>query len=123
MTEANVRRLHNPLYNETKYPPMPPRIRLAAECWERVWWLTFVSPVTDVSGIDSIVERFETDTVKLRAQMRTQRRLCITVKSTGLDEQSEFEIAMMVMSMLQREFGSIERVEDRLASVWPIDDF
>lgn len=123
MTEANVRRMHAPRYSDKQYPPMPPRIRLAAQCWERVWWLTLVDPMTAPDRLAPLVSRFETETVNIRAQMRTQRRVCFAVTTQGLDEQSEFEIAMMIMSLINREIGEIERVEDRPVTMWPIDDF
>ena len=123
MTEASVQRLHSPLYSKSKYPPLPPRIRLAADCWERVWWLTLSSPVTEPERIQSIIKRFMSDAVTIRAQMRTQRRICFAVTTQRLDEQSEFEIAMMIMAKLRDELGLIERVEDRPATAWPIDEF
>ena len=123
MTEANVRRMHAPRYSDKEFPPMPPRIRLAAQCWERVWWLTLVDPMTTPDRLAPLVSRFETETINIRAQMRTQRRICFAVTTRGVDEQSEFELAMMIMSLINREIGEIERVEDRPVSMWPIDDF
>ena len=123
MTEASVQRLRSPLYSESKYPPLPPRIRLAAQRWERVWWLTLSEPVTEPELVEPIISRFATDNVSIRAQMRTQRRLCFAVTTSGFDDQSEFELAMMIMAKLQETFGVIERVEDRSASAWPIDEF
>lgn len=123
MTEANVRRMHTPMYSEKQYPPMPPRIRLAANCWERVWWLTLVDSMQDPDRLVPLVSRFNSDTVTVRAQMRTGRRICFAVTTEGLEEQSEFEIAMMIMALIDREVGEIERVEDRPISMWPVDEF
>jgi hypothetical protein len=123
MTEANVRRMHTPVYSEAKYPPLPPRIRLAANCWERVWWLTLVNPIQEPSLLKPLANRFGSDYVTIRAQMRTQRRVCFAITTQGLDEQSEFEVAMMIMAHIDRELGPIERVEDRAVDMWPIDDF
>lgn len=123
MTEASVRRIHNPLYSDEKYPPLPPRIRLAANCWERVWWLTLTDPVSKPELLNELVKRFGNEQVNIRAQMRTQRRICFAITAQGLDEQSEFEIAMMIMAYINREVGAVERVEDRAAKMWPINEF
>lgn len=123
MTEATVRRLRKPLYQESLYPPLPPRIRLAANCWERVWWLTLKDPMTQPDRLAPLVKRFESETITLRSQLRTCQRICFAVTSEGLDDQSEFEVAMMVMAAIHRELGVIDRVEDRPATTWPIDDF
>ena len=123
MTEARVQRLHTPVYSEDVYPPLPPRIRLAANCWERVWWLTLHNPVAQPLHLNSIAERFCSDKVTVRAQMRTCRRLCFAVTSVELDEQSEFEVAMTLMNEVMKEVGEIERVEDRPVAMWPIDQF
>jgi hypothetical protein len=123
MTEANVRRMHTPVYCDSKFPPLPPRIRLAANCWERVWWLTLVNPVTEPNRLEPLASRYANEFVNIRAQMRTQRRVCFAITTQGLDEQNEFEVAMMIMAQIDRELGPIERVEDRSANMWPIDDF
>ncbi|MEJ2063337.1 MAG: hypothetical protein P8X74_08700 [Reinekea sp.] len=123
MTEASVRRLHSPVYSASKYPPLPPRIRLAAQCWERVWWFTLSDPVNEPDLLHPIVERFMTDSVNIRAYLRTRRRICFAITTRGLDEQSDFEIAMMIMAKFQQELGMIERVEDRPATAWPINEF
>jgi hypothetical protein len=123
MTEAKVRRMHNPVYNSEEFPPLPPRIRLAANCWERVWWVSFVDPMTQVERLAPIASRFSSETVTIRAQMRTQRRVCFAITTNGLDEQSEFEVAMMVIAKVHQEIGHIERVEDRPSSMWPIEEF
>ncbi|MDX1341691.1 hypothetical protein [Reinekea sp. G2M2-21] len=123
MTEANVRRMHTPVYKSSEYPPMPPRIRLAANCWERVWWLTLVAPLATPDRLAPLVNRFATETVSIRAQLRTCRRICFAITTQGLDDQSEFEIAMLIMAQINRELGEIERVEDRPANMWPIDLF
>ena len=123
MTEARVQRLHTPLYSEQLYPPLPPRIRLAAESWERVWWLTLIDPITDIKKLDAIAQDFNDGAVNVRAQMRTCRRLCFAVTTRFLDEQREFEVAMSLMSEVQKQLGQIERVEDRAVDLWPIHDF
>lgn len=122
-TDASISRLHVPEYNSRDYPPLPPRIRLASNCWERTWWLTLIQPVTQPERLKSFVKRFCTDTVDIRATLRTSRRLCFAVTGAELDQQSEFEIAMLVMAHIERDFGHIERVEDRPASVWPYREF
>lgn len=123
MTEASVRRIHNPVYDEANYPPLPPRIRLAANCWERVWWLTLTDPLENPNLLAPLVRRFASDQVTIRAQMRTQRRICFAITAQNLDEQSEFEVAMMIMAQIHRELGAIERVEDRAANMWPVHEF
>lgn len=123
MIKANVRRMHTPYYDSDQFPPLPPRIRLATETWERVWWLTLSEPLDSNDKLQQLVQRFATDRVILKAQMRTQRRVCFAVTTQGLDEQSEFELAMMIMAKIHTELARIERVEDRPASVWPIDNF
>jgi len=119
MTEANIRRIHAPVYSDAKYPPLPTRIRLAAKCWERVWWLTLIDPMVQPERLIPLVSRYSTETVTVRAQMRTCRRLCFAVTTQDLDEQSEFEVAMVIMAHINREMGAIERVEDRPSSMWP----
>lgn len=123
MTAAKVTRIRTPSYSANEFPPMPPRIRLAANCWERVWWLTLSSDVTDPDKLKGFLDQFITDNVKIRAQMRTRRRLCFAVNTTDLDENSEFEIAMTIMAYLERNLGAIERVEDRPAAMWPYLEF
>lgn len=123
MTEATVHRIHAPSYTTSEYPPMPPRIRLARNCWERVWWLTLAEPLYDRSILDKLVKYYTDGKVVMRAQMRTHRRICFAITATDLDEQGEFELSMMIMSRIQRDIAQIERVEDRLASCWPIDEF
>ncbi|EAR10472.1 hypothetical protein [Reinekea blandensis] len=125
MTKANVQRMHSetPLYSEGQFPPMPPRIRLAAHCYERVWWLTLVDPMEQPERLSPLVNRLASDVVTVRAQMRTRRRICFAVTTNGLEEQNEFEIAMRIMAMINREIGEIERVEDRPVTMWPISDF
>ncbi len=122
-TDANVSRLHVPEYNEHDYPPLPPRIRLAANCWERVWTLTLTDVVNQPERLKDFVTRFCTENVAVRATLRTRRRVCFAVTGSGLDEQSEFELAMLIMTHIERDFGLIERVEDRPATVWPYRDF
>jgi len=122
-TDANVSRLHVPEYNEHDYPPLPPRIRLAANCWERVWALTLTEPLNQPERLKDFVKRFCTDTVTVRATLRTRRRLCFAVTAADLDQQSEFELAMLIMAHIERDFGLVERVEDRAATVWPYRDF
>ena len=102
---------------------MPPRIRLAAHCYERVWWLTLVDPMEQPERLSPLVNRLASDVVTVRAQMRTRRRICFAVTTNGLEEQNEFEIAMRIMAMINREIGEIERVEDRPVNMWPISEF
>ncbi|MDN3649927.1 hypothetical protein QWZ13_13485 [Reinekea marina] len=123
MTAAKVSRIHSPSYSPKDFPPMPPRIRLAANCWERVWWLTLHQDLKEPQELTGFLDQFVTDSVKIRAQMRTRRRLCFAVTTTGLDENSEFEIAMTIMAYLERNLGAIERVEDRPATMWPYEEF
>lgn len=125
MTTAKVQRMRSetPLYTDDSYPPLPPRIRLAADCWERVWWLTLVDPMSQPERLAPLVDRLTSEYVSLRAQMRTRRRICFAVTSNGLEEQNEFEVAMRIMALINREIGEIERVEDRPVSMWPIDQF
>lgn len=112
-----------PLYSKKNFPPMPPRIRLAAHCWERVWWLTLSESTAQPERLRDLLTQFETDTIKIRIQMRTQRRICFAVQTEELEEQSEFELAMTIMALINQEMGEIERVEDRPANMWPMDDF
>lgn len=125
MTKANVRRMYSdtPLYQEGDYPPLPPRIRLAVNCWERVWWLTLVDPLIQPERLTPLVNRLSSETVSVCAKLRTRRRICFSLQTNGLEEQNEFEIAMRIMALISRELGEIERVEDRPASMWPIDKF
>jgi len=123
MTEAKVHRMHKPKYNEEKHPPLPSRIRLAASCWERVWTLMLIDPLDSPVRLDSVVNRFATDSVSIRGQLRTHRRLCIAITTQSLDDQNEFEIAMMIMAQIQKDLGEIERIEDRPAAIWPIEEF
>lgn len=123
MTEAKVTRMRIPQYAQTIYPPLPPRVRLAANCWERVWWLSLSSDVAGPQLLEPIAKRFSGDQVLVRAQMRTRRRLCFAVTGTGLNEQDEFEVAMSVMAYIEREIATIERVHDRAAEAWPYDHF
>ncbi len=123
MNKASVHRMHKAIYNESKYPPLPARIRLSACNWERVWWLTLTQPLAQPDQLDTFVKRFSSDNVSVRAQMRTHRRMCFAVVTEDIDEQSEFEIAMNIMSHIERELSQIERVEDRTADAWPYLDF
>lgn len=123
MKEATVRRMHTPVYSETQYPPLPSRIRLAANCWERVWWLTLVEPLENPERLKSLCQRFTTDTVTVRAQMRTHRKVCFAITTQELEEQSEFEIAMVMMAHVDKDIGSLERIEGRPSAMWPIEEF
>lgn len=122
-SEAKVSRLHVPEYSSRDYPPLPPRIRLAAHCWERVWWLTLTEALNQPERLKSFIQRFCTESVSVRASLRTRRRICFAVTANELDEQSEFEMAMLIMAHIERDFGLIERVEDRPATVWPYREF
>lgn len=122
-SEANVSRLHVPEYNSRDYPPLPPRIRLAANSWERVWSLTLTESLTQPERIKGFVQRFCSDSVNVRATLRTRRRICFAITASELDDQSEFEMAMLIMAHIERDFGLIERVEDRAATVWPYREF
>lgn len=119
MTEAKVTRIRTASFTPVDYPPMPPRIRLAADCWERVWWLTLSADVQHPENLKGFIDQFVTENVKVRAQMRTRRRLCFALNTKGLNEASEFEIAMTIMAYLEQNLGAIERVEDRPANMWP----
>lgn len=123
MTEAKVTRMRIPQYAKSIYPPLPPRVRLAANCWERVWWLSLSSDVSGPQLLEPIGKRFSDEHVQVRAQMRTLRRLCFAITGTGLTEQDEFELAMTVMAFIDREIAPIERVHDRAAEAWPYDHF
>ena len=123
MAEATIRRLHAPICISADYPPMPSRIRLAAHCWERVWWMSLVDSISHPDRLTPLVSRFSNDKVSIRAQMRTRRRICIAITTEGLDEQSEFELAMLIMAHISRELGEIERIEDRPLNMWPIQQF
>ncbi|MFQ3229911.1 hypothetical protein [Reinekea sp.] len=123
MTEAKVSRIRTPSYSPKAYPPMPPRIRLAANCWERVWWLTLSKDVQHPEKLKGYVDQFASENVSIRAQMRTRRRLCFAINTKGLNETSEFEIAMTIMAYLEQNLGEIERVEDRPSTMWPYLEF
>jgi hypothetical protein len=123
MTEAKVRRMHKPVYDGAMHPPLPARIRLAAKSWERVWCVALVDPITSPEMLASLVNRFSTDIVNIRAKMRTRRLLYFAITTQDLDEQSEFEIGMILMAYIDHEIGTIERVEDRPAHRWPISEF
>lgn len=69
------------------------------------------------------IKDFADESVVLRAQMRTYRRICVAINTQNYDEQSEFELSMEVLARIHREVASIERVEDRFASYWPITLF
>ena len=73
--------------------------------------------------IKSFVNRFSTEKIGVRGQMRTGRRICFAITTQGVDEQSEFELAMVIMAQIERELGAIERVEDRPSNMWPYLDF
>ncbi|MCH8530834.1 MAG: hypothetical protein LAT65_08275 [Saccharospirillum sp.] len=121
--ETNISRLHIPEYSEDAYPPMPPRIRLAAHCWERTWCVTLSQAPQQAHLLSTFIKRFCSDTVTVRAGLRTRRRLSFAITTQNLDDQSEFELAMMIMAHIERDFGVIERVEDRPATVWPYREF
>lgn len=123
MTQAKVRRLHTALYSTEKYPPMPPRIRLAATCWERVWTVTVADPIAHPEKLPMIIQRLTTDTITIRAHLKTSRRICFAITTMNLDDQSEFELAMIMMSRISSEMGEVVRVEDRPAHMWPIQNY
>jgi len=85
--------------------------------------MSLVDPIDSPVQLMPLVNRFSTDKVSIRAQMRTRRRICIAITTEGLDEQSEFELAMLIIAHVNRELGDIERVEDRPLNLWPIEYF
>lgn len=122
--DANVSRLHAPRYSSSELPPLPPRIRLSARCWERVWNLTLnQAPGAECEPIKSFIQRFNTEAVTTRGFMRSNRKLCFAITGEDIGEQAEFELAMTIMARLEAEYGLIERVEDRPAQVWPYQAF
>ncbi|MEX0623382.1 hypothetical protein [Saccharospirillum sp.] len=122
--DANVSRLHAPRYSSTELPPLPPRIRLAARCWERVWNLTLSqAPSAQCEPIKSFAQRFNTEVVTTRGFMRSNRKLCFAITGEDIGVQAEFELAMTIMARLESEYGPIERVEDRPAQIWPYQAF
>ncbi|TCS41332.1 hypothetical protein [Reinekea marinisedimentorum] len=123
MTQAKVRRIRTPRFSDPEIPPLPPRIRLSATCWERSWWLTLAEPIANIEPVREIIKDFAADNIVLRAQMRTYRRICVAINTRDIDEQGEFELSMEVLARIHREVATIERVEDRLASYWPITLF
>lgn len=122
--DANVSRLHAPRYSSSELPPLPPRIRLSARCWERVWNLTLnQAPDAQCEPIKSFIQRFNTEAITTRGFMRSNRKLCFAITGEDIGEQAEFELAMTIMARLETEYGLIERVEDRPAQVWPYQAF
>ncbi|MHA7879350.1 MAG: hypothetical protein ACX931_06155 [Saccharospirillum sp.] len=121
--DANISRLHVPEYSLDAYPPLPPRIRLAARCWERTWCITLSQAPQHPQHVPTFIKRFCSDTVTVRAGLRARRRMTFSITTENLDDQSEFELAMMIMAHIERDFGTIERVEDRPATVWPYREF
>jgi hypothetical protein len=122
--DANVSRLHAPRYDNSELPPLPPRIRLSARCWERVWNLTLnQAPGAQSEPVKSFVQRFNSDTITVRGFMRSNRKLCFAITGEDIGEQAEFELAMTIMARIEQEFGAVDRVEDRPAQVWPYQLF
>ena len=122
--DANVSRLHAPRYSSSELPPLPPRIRLAARCWERVWNLTLSqAPDAQCEPIKQFIQRFNTEAITTRGFMRSNRKLCFAITGEDIGEQAEFELAMTIMARLEAEYGLIERVEDRPAQIWPYQAF
>jgi hypothetical protein len=122
--DANVSRLHAPNCSSSELPPLPPRIRLSARCWERVWNLTLSeAPGAQSETIKSFMQRFNSEFITHRAFMRSNRKLCFAITGEDLGEQAEFELAMTIMAQIEQEYGPIERVEDRPAQVWPYREF
>ncbi|ATX76344.1 hypothetical protein REIFOR_01198 [Reinekea forsetii] len=123
MTEAKIRRMHKPVYDDAMHPPLPARVRLAANAWERVWRVALIDPVNSSDKLPSLVDRFSSEIVTIRTQMRTHRLLYFAVITQDLDEQNDFELAMLLMAYIEKEIGTIERIEDRPAHRWPVKDF
>jgi hypothetical protein len=123
MTQAKVHPIRTPKFSDPEFPPMPPRIRLAINNWERIWWLTLAEPVASKDPVDAILKDFLSERVVLRSHMRTYQRICIWINTRDYDEQEEFELSMALLARIHREVANIERVEDRRASCWPITLF
>jgi hypothetical protein len=123
MTEAKIRRMHKPVYDDAMHPPLPARIRLAANAWERVWRVALIDPISSSDRLPSLVDRFSSEIVTIRTQMRTHRLLYFAIITQDLDEQNDFEIGMLLMAYIDKEIGTIERIEDRPAHRWPVKEF
>ena len=121
MKEASLNRAVS--YSSAEFPPLPPRRRISATCWERVWWLTLAEPLLNQQGLNSVLQDLSNEKVEFRAQLRTHQRISITIKVSGIDDQTEFQLSMAAIARIHTDVCHIERVEDRLASVWPIDKF
>jgi hypothetical protein len=115
--------MHTRVYDGAMHPPLPARIRLAANSWERVWRVALIDPIGSAEKLPSLVDRFSSEIVTIRTQMRTHRLLYFAIITQDLDEQNDFEIGMLLMAYIDKEIGTIERIEDRPAHRWPIKEF
>lgn len=104
-------------------PPMPSRRRLSSSSWERVWWLLLHTPITSTEGVAKFSDHFNTPNLNVRAQMRTANRMCLAITSTDLDDDEVFQRTMEILAAIEDQFGAIEKIEDRPASVWPYRNF
>lgn len=123
MTKAMVKRLHKPIYSLSSYPPLPTRMRLSVDTWERSWRVSFRKPLLECGALTRITERFASSSCSVSSQLLTSHDIRFSARLKNGDEQSEFELSMSVLARLQEDIGRIEKVQSRDAELWPIDQF
>ena len=65
MKEASLHRAVS--YSSAEFPPLPPRRRISATCWERVWWLTLTEPLVNQQGLNSMLQSISTKNLQAAA--------------------------------------------------------
>ena len=104
-------------------PPMPPRRRLSAGSWERIWWLQLHSGVSDLNSLQDFAHDWCDPQLNVRAKLRTSTRICLAITCVDMTEGEVFEKTMTLLACFEDRYGPIDKIEDRPAIVWPYREF
>lgn len=99
-------------------PGLPPKRRLSRHYWERVWTIQFEHPLSEPYSIHGFAEKWSTDNVQFKFQLRTPSRICVVFRTTEMADDELLALSMELFAKMEKSIGHIERIEDKPAAIW-----
>ncbi len=108
------------VWDLTDLPMLPHRRRLSATTWQVVWNITMSRPVDSPYTLNRFVGQYNNESRHFDARARSTRSICIVITARQANEVEMTELAFALMRGIERQYGTIERIENRSAEDWPM---
>lgn len=108
------------VWDLTDLPMLPHRRRLSASMWQVVWNVTMNRPIDSPETLNRFVSQYNNDQRHFDARARSMRSLCLVVTARQANEVEMTELAFALIRSIERQYGAVDRIENRSADDWPM---